>query len=84
MQFEIHNCYTQASSNSQEELDLLRGWCTKEYEYYGMDWSVRPPRRSKKKGHLNYYHQGRFPSGWAGLFINKLKDSNIPVTWRDY
>jgi superfamily II DNA or RNA helicase len=83
MQFEIHNCYTQATSNSQEELDLLRRWCTKDYEYYGMDWSVRPPRRSKKKGNLRYYHQGRFPSGWAGIFINKFKAANIPVTWKD-
>jgi superfamily II DNA or RNA helicase len=79
---EIYNCYTQAIG-SEEDLRLVKGWCTKEYEYYGTDWSVRPPRRGKCKDRISYYHQGRFPSGWTGGFLKDLKALKHNVTFED-
>ena len=49
MRFEIHNSYTLVQDASSEENELIAGWCTKEYEYYGVDYTKRPFRKGKLK-----------------------------------
>jgi len=89
MQLKINNSYTKAKPANKEELDLLVGWCTKEYDFYGLDFSKRPPRRVKKTAYIRYVKFDEFktsiyfPSGWSGRFIEKLKAQEIPVTWDD-
>lgn len=78
--FEIHNAYTQVIAPG-EYLKTIRKWCTLEYEFYGMDWSTRPPRRRKQKGYVSYFTKdNQFPSGWTGLFYRTLtKTFNLKV-----
>ena len=89
MHFEIDNSYTKATPANKEGLDLLADWCTKEYDFYGLDFSKRPPRRAKKTAYIRYIKSSKdkssvfFPTGWSGKFIEKLKAKEIPVTWEN-
>jgi superfamily II DNA or RNA helicase len=84
MHFNIGNSYTQVTGDRTPEADkLLHQWCTKEYDYYGLDFSQRPPRRTKKTDYIRYFKYDKFPTGWSGQFIERLKEKDVPVTWRD-
>jgi len=82
--FEIHNAYTEVKA-SEEILDMIREWCVLEYEFYGMDWSTRPPRRKIQKGYVTYFTQdNKFPSGWTGKFYHIISNSlGIEVNIKD-
>lgn len=82
--FEIHNAYTKIKG-PEKYLNTIRQWCTLEYEYYGMDWSSRPPRRKKQIGYVSYYTKAdEFPSGWVGSFYRILtKKLNIKIEIKD-
>ena len=73
MQFSLGNSYTLVTNATPEEEALLHEWCNKEFEYYGLDFSQRPPRRSKMSSNLPYFKYNKFPSGWTGKFIKRLK-----------
>jgi len=83
LHFQIHNSYTQVFEATEEENELLAGWSTKEYHYYGIDYTQRPSRRAKKTAFLNYYQNGKFPTGWAGDFIRRLEDQGMEVEVED-
>lgn len=83
MQFDIYNCYTQITNYTQKEINLLEQWCIKDYDYYGLDFSKRPPRRAKKTAYLSYLEYDKFPSGWAGSFFRRFKDLGIKVISND-
>ena len=83
MQFSLGNSYTLVTNESAEQAELLHKWCNKEFEYYGLDFSQRPPRRSKMTTALPYYKYNKFPSGWTGKFLSKLKVMGITVTFKD-
>lgn len=74
MRFEISNTFVQVSDVTEEQNRLLSEYGTKEYEYYGLDYSRRPPRRAKKVAYLRYFQNGQFPSGWAGKFVERMED----------
>ncbi len=78
--FEIHNAYTKIKG-PDKMIKAVRKWCTLEYEFYGMDWSTRPPRRRKQKGYISYFTKANeFPSGWTGKFYRMLtKTLNLEV-----
>ena len=84
MHFNINNSYTAVVGKvDPEHSKLINEWCTKEYDYYGLDFSQRPPRRTKKTDSIRYFNYGKFPAGWTGRFIKKLKKKGIPITWTD-
>ncbi len=83
MHFQIHNSYTLATDLEPSQNELLAGWCTKEYEYYGINYTRRPFRRGKKTAFLNYYQDSKFPTGWVGDFIRRLEDRGIEVEIED-
>jgi superfamily II DNA or RNA helicase len=91
MHFKIGNTYTEVVSDYKEGLQIINDWCLKEYEYYGMDFSQRPPRRVKKTDYLKYFQNKRFPTGWAGKFFRKYQDLDLEggrgaykkITWED-
>jgi len=84
MHFNINNSYTAVVGKvSPEESKLINEWCTKEYTYYGLDFSQRPPRRMKKTDSIRYFNYAKFPAGWTGKFIQKLKAREVPITWTD-
>ena len=57
MHFNIGNSYTHVTGERTPEADkLLHEWCTKEYDYYGLDFTQRPPRRSKKTDYIRYFN----------------------------
>jgi len=82
--FEIHNAYTKLVA-PEKVIQAIRKWCSLEYEFYGMDWSTRPPRQRKQKGYVTYFTKdNKFPTGWAGQFHNILvKKLNKEVTVKD-
>jgi len=77
VKFIIGNTYTVCKDYSEEEIKLLRGWCSKEYEYYGIDYKAKGParrRRQKMTAFLNYLEVGpSFPTGWVGRFAEQLQ-----------
>ena len=83
MQFSLGNSYTIVTNATPEEEALLHKWCNKEFEYYGLDFSQRPPRRTKMTSKLPYYQYNKFPSGWTGKFLMKLKAQGINVAFKD-
>jgi len=93
MHFKVNNRYTEVISDWEEGLRIIRGWCTKEYTYYGQDWSQKPPRRVKKVDNITYFKNNLFPTGWAGRFIEDFKSLGDEVvggrglykniTWED-
>jgi superfamily II DNA or RNA helicase len=74
MKFVIHNTSTLCEDFSEAEMKLISGWCLKEYEYYGIDYKKKGPRRRQKMtATLHYLEQGpRFPTGWVGSFTERL------------
>jgi len=78
--FEIYNGYTQLRG-TPEQIKLIRQWCTLEYEFYGMDWSTRPPRYKKQKGYVTYFTQdNEFPTGWTARYYRIItKKLNMKV-----
>lgn len=83
MQFDIFNRYTKVSDATEEEIQLLKEWCTKDYKYYGLDFSRRPVRRREKIAYLSYFEGSKFPTGWVGTFIRRLKTSGYQVKCND-
>ena len=61
MHFNINNSYTAVVGKvDPEHSKLINEWCTKEYDYYGLDFSQRPPRRTKKTDNIRYFNYGKF------------------------
>jgi len=91
MHFKIHNRYTEIVSDWDKGIQIIRDWCTKEYSYYGQDWSQRPPRRVKKTDRISYFKNNFFPTGWAGRFIQDYQALELEggrgaykkITWED-
>ena len=73
MQFNLGNSYTLVTNATPEQEALLHQWCNKEYEYYGLDFSQKPPRRMKMVSKLPYFKYNKFPSGWTGKFLQRLR-----------
>jgi len=71
----IFNRYTQVEDANEEQLNLIQEWCSKEYNYYGMDFTIRPPSRKRQVAYINYFTGfNKFPAGWTGTFAQRLSD----------
>lgn len=89
MQFNLGNSYTLVTNATPEQEAMLHDWCNKEYEYYGLDFSQRPPRRTKMVSKLPYFKYNKFPAGWTGKFLERIqkdpawKANSEYVTFKD-
>ena len=84
MQFNLGNSYTVVTNATPEEEALLHQWCNKEYEYYGLDFSQKPPRRMKMVSKLPYFKYNKFPAGWTGKFLQRLRKDPAKAANSEY
>lgn len=65
------------------ETELIKSWCLKEYQYFGVDYTRFPHRHRKMTDIISYFGHNSFPTGWVGTFIRRLKDQKIKFEWID-
>lgn len=83
MHFTVGNISTLVTCEDREIRTWISDWCTKEYMFYGIDFTKKNRPRTQKKAYLQYFQHNKFPSGWAGRLFKDLALLGYTFSWED-